>query len=321
MTTTLKVLIIFFSVISAFFVLFLVLRHLAKKRLKEALIRAGYYEDWKSSDGTIYTDIIYGRSDRLNFDLYVPVGIDQNSQQGLILFIHGGSWFFGNKSHIAFAARRYAKAGYLSACLNYSLLSKDQPNITFQTMLDDIQDCIAKIKETTQNMGFDVHKIALSGISAGGHLALLYGYARQAQSALPVAFLAVQTGPSDFHPETTQHISKTARSVFARKTGIKFSKSDYKDPAVLKLVEQSSPVSFITENSPPTLMAYGGKDHLVPPQNRNLLIQALSKAGVSFTDIFFPNSNHLLADDPASRDAYHQAFLSYAQKYFKRDPE
>ena len=307
------IIIIFFIVLLG--IIFL-LRHLARKRFKDALIRGGYYEDWQLSDGTIHTDIIYGQSERLSFDLYVPAQIDPDQPQGLILFIHGGSWFFGDKNHIAYAAKRYAKAGYLTATMNYSLLSKDHPDINFQTMLNDIQNCIAKIKTTGHNMGFDIRKIALSGISAGGHLALLYGYACQDQSPLPIAFLAVQTGPSDFHPETTQIISKTAQSIFVRKTGIKLSKSDYKNPDVIKLIEQSTPICFITEKSPPTLLAYGGKDNLVPPRNRELLLEALTKADVSHTDIFFPNSNHLLADDPESREAYHQALLSYAQRYF-----
>ncbi len=318
MTAILKFLIISLSIVIAFFVIILFLRHYAKKRLKEALIRAGYYEDWQPTDGTIHTDIIYDYTNRLSFDLYVPSKIDPDKPQGLILFIHGGSWFMGNKTHIAYAAKRYAKVGYLTASMNYSLLSKDHPQITFQTILDNIQNCITKIKTITLEMGFNVRKIALSGISAGGHLALLYGYARQDQSPLPIAFLAVQTGPSDFHLETTQHISKIAQSVFERKTGIKLSLSDYKNPDIINLIEQSSPITFIKEKSPPTLMAYGGKDNLVPARNRELMLEALSKAGVPFTDIFFPNSNHLLADDPDARDGYHQTFLIYAQRYFDR---
>gem|GEM_PF-3782210 len=149
MTDSLKLWMIILSVLGALFGIFFLLRYNARKRFKEALIRGGYYEDWQDDDGTIYTNIIYGQNDRLNFDLYVPAQIDPDQPKGLILFIHGGSWFFGNKNHIAFAAKRYAKAGYLTATMNYSLLSKDHPNISFQTMLDDIQDCIAKIKSTT----------------------------------------------------------------------------------------------------------------------------------------------------------------------------
>lgn len=316
MIDTLKLWIIIIIFLIVLLGIIFLLRHLARKRFKDALIRGGYYEDWQLSDGTIHTDIIYGQSERLSFDLYVPAQIDLDQPQGLILFIHGGSWFFGDKNHIAYAAKRYAKAGYLTATMNYSLLSKDRPDISYQTMLNDIQNCIAKIKTATRDMGFDLRKIALSGISAGGHLALLYGYACQNQSPLPIAFLAVQTGPSDFHLETTQLISKTAQSIFVRKTGIKLSKRDYKNPDIIKQIEQSSPICFITEQSPPTLLAYAGKDNLVPPRNRELLLEALTKAGVSHADIFFPNSNHLLADDPEAREAYHQTLLSYAQRYF-----
>ncbi len=292
------------------------LRHLAIKRFRQAVKRAGYHESWSDTDGSIQKDILYDPKSGNGFDLYIPANPDPIKTQNLILFIHGGSWLFGNKNQIAYAAKRYAKAGYLTASMDYSLLSKESPEVDFFTMRDEIHLCIQKIKSHCEAQGINIKKIALSGISAGGHLAMLYGYAQQHLSPISIAFLAIQTGPSDFQTKTNKRYQQALFNFITRRTGIDLKHARLDSEEVKAIKRQASPISYIKEDSPPTLLAYGKRDKIVPFKNHDLLVQALENAKVPFTSIPFPNSGHLLADDPVQRDAYHTAFLDYADRYF-----
>ena len=293
------------------------LHRLAKKRFRQAVQRAGYQESWSETDGQVQKDILYHPARGLGLDLYLPAGLDAQKPQNLILFIHGGSWLFGNKKGIAYAAKRYAKAGYLTATLDYSLLSKEDPDVDFFTMRDEIHLCIQKIKSHCEEQGFHIKTMALSGISAGGHLAMLYGYSFQALSPIPIAFLAIQTGPSDFQTKTSKRYQQALFNFITRRTGIDLKHANLNSEEVQAIKKQASPVSYIKEGSPPTLLAYGKRDKIVPYKHHDLLVKALENANVPFTEITFAKSGHMLADDPDQRDAYHTAFLDYAARYFR----
>ncbi|HZG23471.1 MAG TPA: prolyl oligopeptidase family serine peptidase, partial [Chitinophagaceae bacterium] len=61
------------------------------------------------------------------------------------------------------------------------------------------------------------------------------------------------------------------------------------NPAIYK---QSSPVTFITSQSCPTLLFQGGKDLLVTPKQSALLKDKLTAAGVVNELIVYPNEGH-----------------------------
>lgn len=145
---------------------------------------------------------------------------------------------------------------------------------------------------------------------------MLYGYAQQHLSPISIAFLAIQTGPSDFQTKTNKRYQQALFNFITRRTGIDLKHARLDSEEVKAIKRQASPISYIKEDSPPTLLAYGKRDKIVPFKNHDLLVQALENAKVPFTSIPFPNSGHLLADDPVQRDAYHTAFLDYADRYF-----
>src|SRR5262245_35261527 len=55
-----------------------------------------------------------------------------------VLFIHGGSWRFGDKSVFEVAGRRLARSGFTVASINYRLL----PDGVFP---NNIQDCLCAL--------------------------------------------------------------------------------------------------------------------------------------------------------------------------------
>ena len=71
------------------------------------------------------------------------------------------------------------------------------------------------------------------------------------------------------------------------------------------------------KGSVPTIVAYGGKDDLVKPIHRDELARALEEHHVPNVRVDFPNSNHMLWDDPDSTVTFRKAVLQYCETYMK----
>ncbi len=57
----------------------------------------------------VFKDLAYGEAERNIMDIYVPESAYENEYNGVILYIHGGSWTGGNKEDIAEKCRCFAK--------------------------------------------------------------------------------------------------------------------------------------------------------------------------------------------------------------------
>ncbi|MEI9944727.1 MAG: prolyl oligopeptidase family serine peptidase [Chitinophagaceae bacterium] len=58
------------------------------------------------------------------------------------------------------------------------------------------------------------------------------------------------------------------------------------------LYQQSSPSTFVTTSTPPTLLLHAGADPLVPPAQATLLQTLLNNAGVTNQYVFYPSEGH-----------------------------
>ena len=274
---------------------------------------AGGQKAWSKEDGQAILNQVYDKEKNLVYDMYIPKDLKKDAPVRLALFIHGGAWKGGSRHDIAFACKHYAKQNCVTATIEYSLLSKEHPEVTISTMLDEITACIKAIKEKLEAEGYQTSKIALSGISAGGHLALLYSYSRAEESPIPIAFVFEFVGPTDFSEKTLG--ANDSAGLLSFIVGKKIKPEYVNKPKVKKLADSLSPVSFVTEKSVPTIYAYGGKDWLVKLCHRDALTQALEKNGVPHVCVDFPNSNHGMSNDPDKLAEFNKAVMSYFDKY------
>ena len=148
-----------------------------------------------------------------NFDLYVPEGLDKAANHTVVLFIHGGAWVSGAKTHVNPYVKEFAKRGYMAATIEYSLLSKaaltedemdDDTLANNRTLslfrdLDEIDACIHTMKDCLVKLGFTgTLSLAIGGASSGSHLAMLYSYSRGDASAFGTPkFIVNAVGPTD----------------------------------------------------------------------------------------------------------------------------
>ena len=187
-----------------------------------------------------HTDISFGEHPRQSMDIYYPrKAKNVKSPVGAFLFIHGGSWIAGSKEEYRMFAIPMAREGYVTATTAYRFIprSPDAEGFTVADMMEDIGLAIAKLKETAAADGIEINKIALSGDSAGGHLALLYAYTHlngtDNAPAIPIAFVIGRVAPTDVHLD------------------------DSMDNSVLNAV---------TADAPPTILCYATNDELVFPE-------------------------------------------------------
>ena len=270
--------------------------------------------NWDETVGTIYKDLEYENKNGNKYDLYIPNNLDKNKEQNLIVYIHGGSFNSGSKEDGDLWCKYYASKGYITATIDYTLQNQGI-EATINLMNKEIESSIKAIKEKTESLGYNVTKMASSGVSAGGTLAMNLAY--NGNSVIPVKFVFQLAAPTYFEPsewELLQKVNKlkSDEEFYEMMVGLPFDE-DVSQTEINKI----SPASLINENTVPTLMGYGLIDHCVPLTQKYYLIDAFNKYDVNYDYIEFPKSNHGMYNDLDKMQEFIDKSLEYCNKYFK----
>ena len=271
---------------------------------------------WHDEYGERFTDIAYGSLKHNTYDLYLPHDAAQNDSLALILFIHGGAWIGGDKSLREFDCYPWVQKGYASATMNYSLLNEEGTSLL--TMLDEIEACILHIKNFAEEKGAHIRQMAIGGISAGGHLAMMFAYNHQ--HPLPIKFEVIKVGPADFRilfPYDKEAKPEDVEGFAFACTGKHMDVSSFTPEQMDSIKLLASPVHYINDSTAlPAIFAYGEKDGLVKPPHYHALQAMYDSLGKPYDLIVFPNSNHFLMGDKDCTERYESTLADYCKKYF-----
>jgi acetyl esterase/lipase len=128
----------------------------------------------------------YGAGARQRLDLVKP---ERVAKTPVLLFIHGGGWSIGDKTHAAGSKAKWANAqGWAFASANYRLV----PQATVEQQAADVAHAIAWLRANAAKEGLDPDRIVLMGHSAGAHLAALVGTDPQYLKAAGVPMEAIK---------------------------------------------------------------------------------------------------------------------------------
>ncbi len=275
---------------------------------------AGCKEDWSREDGEVYS-IKYGERGCQGYDLYIPAGLDNSKPVGVILFIHGGTWSGGSRDNFTWACRRYAKHGYITATLDYDVADQGEPanaiaygakpGATVADMLEDIDLCIKNLKSAVKKHGYTPAGLALVGESAGSHFAMMYGYSRPQDSAIPIKCLLTITAPVSWRNGTFDNYSPEECVGYINMiAGSDITAEQYKNPdaETEALLHSISPVDYINKDSVPTFMGFAGKDTTIGTNQYQTIKPVLDENGVPNDVVWWTKSNHALYSDPGVLD-------------------
>ena len=233
------------------------------------------------SDTSIEKNLVnvsYGSNPQQKFDLYLPANRSAATTKTLIL-VHGGGWTAGDKSDMVYVTNiiKQYLPGYAVVNMNYRLASAGNP--AFPMQIDDVGAVIDKLKNTSDygisdNFGF-------IGVSAGGHLSLLYSYTSNSDNDVKMVCSIV--GPTDFTDPNYAN-NPTLTAMFATATGVNYGDN----PAYY---QQLSPLYRATATAPPTILFYGNADPLIPTTQGVNMHARLDQLGV-YNEFTLYNGGH-----------------------------
>lgn len=259
-----------------------------------------------------FENVSYGTHERHTLNLYIPA--DKESV-GLVLMIHGGAWIGGDKADYAGEVERVLGLGYAVASVNYRYISEE---VNLIDVTDDIQLAVAKIKELSEKRNVEINKMVLTGVSAGGHLAMLYAYSRDDVSAIrPVAVLNY-CGPTDLSDDAYYFDNglgdgEYVAQVLSWACGYKhtFATREEAKEALFNV----SPLRYVDANTVPTVINHGMKDNIVPFSNAVSLRDKFDALGVTYVFNAYPNSGHGLNEDAENTEKSYELYSEYLETY------
>ena len=103
-------------------------------------------------------------------DVFRPEGSEETLP--IIIDIHGGAWFYGNKEINAYYCQHLAKYGFTVVNINYRLIREGQGG-TFPNNLSDVFSAFKWVCDHADEIKGDLSRVFLTGDSAGAHIACL----------------------------------------------------------------------------------------------------------------------------------------------------
>jgi len=247
----------------------------------------------------------------LTLDVYRP----DRPSDGLpaVVLVHGGAWGSGKSQDVDDEARLVAREGWVAFSLNYRLVG-ETPH-PWPDELTDVQRGIRWVAAHASDYGADATKLAVLGISAGGHLAIMAGeigttvdgtgqtITDDADPAVRIRAVAAWSPPTKLSGLTTPADADAPPDCGSNKACTDF----WRIPLVKAFIgcsvescpkdyDAASPVDRVSPDGAPVWFS-NGTEELVPLIQAQELDRALFAAHVDHELDVIPGSGHADQDE------------------------
>lgn len=237
------------------------------------------------------TSVRYGDSPSQLLDVWRADDLPSEPAPVLI-YLPGGAWVHGSRLLQGYALMSHlAQQGWVCLSIDYRVA----PNHRWPQHITDVKTAIAWARANVDKFGGDREFIAISGGSAGGHLAALAGLTAgdpELQAELPegadtsVDAVVGIYGRYDWEDrsikEREEFVDFLERVVVRRRID--------KHPQIYR---QASPIARVHRDAPPFLVIHGSGDSVIPvAQARDFVheLRAVSASMVSYIEL--PGAGH-----------------------------
>ncbi|MFC4602795.1 alpha/beta hydrolase fold domain-containing protein [Rhodococcus kronopolitis] len=192
----------------------------------------------------------------------------------MLLQIHGGGWVIGSKDHQGLPLMaEMASRGWVCAAVNYPL----SPKAKWPAHLVALKQAVGWMRENAERFGGDPDFLAVTGGSAGGHLATMV--------ALTEHDPAFQPGFEDVDTTVAACVPFYGAYDFAAESGIKAVRQRVESRLSAMVLGRrarfpqdylaASPLARLTADAPPFLVIHGTNDSLIPVAEARVFVDRL----------------------------------------------
>ncbi|MDC3960007.1 alpha/beta hydrolase [Polyangium jinanense] len=249
---------------------------------------------------------------RLTLDIRVPEG---PGPFPTVVFIHGGGWMFGDLSTFRDAIQNVANRGFVGVTINYRLAneSNDEGDALspWPAQIQDVRCALRWLSANAVPFKIDTGRVATAGDSAGGHLAMMAGYAQTDPKFEPTwcpheESVAVRAVVSFYGANDLAAVYDTTEEWWVRVYMTRW--LDLPDGAsVTDYAAQfadANPLSYLrTGPKIPSLILQGTADTIVPPQTQRGFMAAAEGADQDVSIEYLEDVGHGLDAIEASNRA------------------
>ncbi|MCL6445257.1 MAG: alpha/beta hydrolase [Alicyclobacillus sp.] len=281
---------------------------------------------------SIRFDVLYGtRKDReMHVDIYQPTG--SLNHRTAVLVLHGGGWRVGDRKLMQSRCEALANRGFSVLAVEYRLLNE----IPWPGQLHDVKTAIRWTRAHASELGIDPNRLVLQGHSAGAHLALMAaGTSGRPEfdpdfagsppagpiSAVVAYYPIVRLDAGRAMPDLSAgHLEPEALQAIRGADG-SFPAAMLLGPAATdEEAASASPINYVTEAFPPTILLHGTADMLVAHAGSLSLFEKLQAAQVPSELHLLSGVNHEFDITPSLTEASATVVASFLKRYVV-DPE
>lgn len=210
----------------------------------------------------------------LELHIFEPAGHSSADRRPVYLTIHGGGWTGQTPRYFYPFAKHFADLGMLSISLEYRLRSPKRGTTVFDCV-KDARSAMRHLRRHADKLGIDPDRIAVSGGSAGGHIA--------AGTAL---FDTLNEESDDLSVSCVPDLLILYYPV------IDTSEKGYGQAKIGDRWRELSPVDHVRPGIPDTLLLHGTGDTVTPFAGAKLFHERMIEAGNSCELIAFEGGRH-----------------------------
>ena len=254
------------------------------------------------------TRVVKYRANRL--DIWRRRGLKADAKAPVLVNVPGGAWVIGMRRPQAYPLMgRLAAEGWICVSVGYRV----SPRHSWPDHIVDVKRALAWVRENIADYGGDPDWIAISGGSAGGHLAALCALTPNDPAWQPgftdadtsVVAAAPLYGRYDWVSTEGPGRTELVRGFLQRMVV----KKDYDSNR--DVYEQASPIHRIHADAPPFFVLHGSNDSIIPVgEARDFVaaLRAVSESAVAYAEI--PGAQHAFEMFGSSHGQYSAAAVA-----------
>jgi acetyl esterase/lipase len=241
---------------------------------------------------TVYNelkDVSYGSDMEQVMDIYLSQNAKSLGKRNYtVVFLHGGGYYFSDKSQEELYIEPYLSKGLNVVNLNYRL----KRGIPLAT--SDLTNALNFLKANNTDYDLNLENVIVAGFSAGAHIAINVGFAQnnpeypnKLDEGIVIVGIISFSGPVDGLDVVERVFTEHENEQFKAVGRALFPAEGYEKKENISIYE---PITYFDPEDPPVFLWHGGLDDQIPMVTFENFVPMLRKG--KDLRIFIPDGKH-----------------------------